>query len=152
MMDFADVLLPGDGLFPSARGAELALPLLARLDEAGLLEPLQAAVNGAGGPLGALGAAERCAVVARVEAAEPKLFASVLKTAYLTYYEQPAVIAAIRAIGHACHAAPLPEGYPGEPFDFARDAPRHGRGRWLREEEVVRVDLSGLDYAGRRLR
>lgn len=149
MMDFADVLLPGDDLFPSARGAGMALLLMARLDaQGGLVDRLEAALRAAGGPLGALDPNGRCAVVARIEAEQPKLFEDVLKAVYLTYYEQPAVIEAIRAIGFAYNMTPLPDGYPTEPFDAARDAPRHERGRWTRAEDVVRVDLSGLDFLG----
>lgn len=148
MMDFADVLLPGDDLFPSARGSGMALLLMARLEQEGLLERLESAVRAAGGPLGALGVEERSAVAARVEAEQAKLFEDVLKAVYLTYYEQPAVIEAIRAIGFAYNVTPLPEGYPVEPFDADRDTPRHGRGRWIRVEDVVRVDLSGLDFLG----
>ena len=64
---------------------------------------------------------------ARIEAVEPGLFAEFRKQAYLAYYEQPAVIAAIRALGHPYNDAPLPEGYPTAPFDPALDTPRHGR-------------------------
>jgi len=146
VMDFADVLLPGDDLFPSARGSGTALLLMARLEEGGLVDRLEEALKAAGGPLTELGPEARRAVVARLEAEQPKLFADVLKPVYLTYYEQPAVVEAIRAIGIPYNATPLPEGYPVEPFDPARDAPQHSRGRWTRTEDVVRVDLSGLDY------
>lgn len=146
MMDFADILLPGDDLFPSARGSGMALLLMARLERGELLDRLEAAVRAADGPLSALDPKQRCNVVTRIEAEQPKLFEDVLKAVYLTYYEQPAVIEAIRAMGFAYNVAPLPEGYPIEPFDAERDAPRHGRGRWVRAEEVVRVDLSGLDF------
>ena len=149
MMDFADVLLPGDDLFPSARGSEMALLLLARLEQGGLLDRLEAAVQAAGGPLGAHDPEQQRGIVARVKTEQPELFEDVLKAVYLTYYEQPAVIEAIRAMGFAYNMTPLPEGYATEPFDLARDAPRHGRGRWIRAEDVVRVDLSGLDYVAR---
>ncbi len=145
VMDFADMLLPGDGLFPSARGSGMALLLLARLEQGGLVDRLEEAIKAAGGPLDRLGSEARRAAVARIEAEHPKLFEEVLKAVYLTYYEHPPVIEAIRATGLAYNATPLPEGYPAEPFDPARDAPRHSRGRWTRAEDVVRVDLSRLD-------
>ena len=81
----------------------------------------------------------------RLEALEPKLFSEFCKYAYLTYYEQPQVIAAIRVLGFRYNDQPLPDGYPDEPFDLGRDAPRHARGRWLQTHEIGRVDLGGLD-------
>ncbi len=147
MMDFAETLLPGDELFPSARDAGCALELMARLDADGLLGRLEQAVAAAGGSLGGLDAKARRALVERIEAEQPALFADVLKVVYLTYYEQPAVIDAIRAMGLTYNTTPLPDGYPIEPFDPACDAPRHHRGRWTRTEDVDRVELSALDHA-----
>lgn len=146
MMDFADVLLPGDELFPTARDAGLALELMARLEADGLLGRLEQVVAAAGGSFGELDTEARRAVVARIEAEQPTLFADVLKIVYLTYYEQPAVIAAIRAMGLTYNTTPLPDGYPIEPFDPARDAPQHRRGRWIRTEDVDRVELSALGH------
>lgn len=80
-----------------------------------------------------------------MEAIEPALFTEFSKEAYLAYYEQPQVIAAIRTLGHPYNDAPLPDGYPAEPFDSGRDAPRHGRGRWIDTDEVRRADLAALD-------
>ncbi|HEY6433295.1 MAG TPA: hypothetical protein VIZ17_15045 [Acetobacteraceae bacterium] len=145
MMDFAEILLPGDELFPSARDAGFALELMARLEAGGLLARLEQAVAAAGGSLGDRDTEARRAIVAGIEAEQPALFADVLKIVYLTYYEQPAVITAIRAMGLTYNTTPLPDGYPIEPFDPARDAPRHDRGRWIRTENVRRVDLSDLD-------
>ena len=65
---------------------------------------------------------------------------------YLTYYQTPAVQDAIRALGFAYNATPLPAGYAVGQFDAERDTPRHGRGRFLATDEVRRVDLSQLDF------
>ncbi len=123
---FLDTLLPGDDLFPSATASGMLTVTRTRL--AGLIESV-AAHGGS---------------VAALEAAEPALFDAVRKIAYLTYYEQPTVIAAIRALGFTYNDTPLPEGYPAERFDPATDLPRHGRGHWIATDEVTRVDLSVL--------
>ena len=66
--------------------------------------------------------------------------------AYLTYYEQPAVRAAIRALGLPYNETPQPAGYAVGRFDPERDRPRHGRGSFVATGEVRRVDLGGLDF------
>jgi hypothetical protein len=80
----------------------------------------------------------------RLEVLEPKMFDEVRKYAYLTYYEQPPVIEAIRALGFHYNDAPLPAGYPSSPFEPVRDAPRHGRGCWIPTDAIQRVDLNRL--------
>ena len=135
---FLNTLLPGDDLFPTATASGMLALARARM-AADLQAPLTAALaaHGWGGrPAGD--------VVAGVEAAEPALFDAVRKLAYLTYYEQPAVIAAIRGLGFTYNDAPLPDGYPAERFNPATDTPSHGRGRWIAADAVVRVDLGAL--------
>jgi hypothetical protein len=83
--------------------------------------------------------------VARLEALDPKLFDTLRKYAYPTYYEQPKTVTAIRSLGLNYNTAPLPEGYPTEPFEAERDAPRHHRGRWIATADVKSVDVSRLD-------
>jgi hypothetical protein len=147
IMGFAEVLLPGDGEFPSATASGMAGLLLSRLRGAGdgtLPDRLHAAITAAGGPLAPLSPSERHALVARIEANERKLFDEVRKIVYLTYYEQATVVAAIRALGTPYNWAPLPEGYAPEPFDAAIDAPKHARGHWTPTEQVERVDLNHL--------
>jgi hypothetical protein len=56
-----------------------------------------------------------------------------------------AVFAARGGLPH--NDAPLPAGYPNEPFEHARDAPRHARGRWIPTDAVQRVDLNPLSLA-----
>ncbi len=139
-----DTLLPGGHGFPAASNTGMAGLLAARLHVAdpALLGRLAAGLR----PQGALpdGVEGWHDAVARLEASEPKLFDEVRKYAYLTYYEQPGVIAAIRALGLRYNDAPLPEGYPAEPFDATTDAPRHARGRWIATDQVQSVDASRL--------
>ncbi len=123
---FLDTLLPGDDLFPSATDSGMLALTQTRL--AGLIESV-AAHDGS---------------VAALEAAEPALFDAVRKIAYLTYYEQPAVIAAIRSLGFTYNDSPLPDGYPAERFEPETDLPRHGRGHWIATDQVTRVDLSAI--------
>lgn len=141
-----DALLPGGRGFPKASDTAMGAMLIERLRRASkeLLERVAAAL-GAGS---FADADSRDAAVARLEAAEPRLFRDVRKLAYLTYYEQPAVIEAIHALGIRYNDAPLPEGYPPEPFEPGRDGPRHQRGRWVRTDEVRRVDMSRLNLEG----
>lgn len=136
-----DKLLPGGAGFPSAASTACAALVTERLRHADPLLPakLVAALTGRGEVLDWIAAA------ARLEAVEPALFGEFRKYAYLTYYEQPAVIAAIRALGHPYNDSPLPDGYPDDPFDPTRDAPRHGRGGWLDTGDVRPVDISALD-------
>jgi hypothetical protein len=140
VMRFADLLLPGDGLFPAAGATGMAGPLCARL---------AAAEQGAvlHGLLAALEAGVSEAVVAGIERGDPKLFEKVRTIVYVTYYEQDAVVAAVRALGMPYNATPLPEGYAPEPFDTAIDAPKHRRGGWTPTDRVARVDLASLDGA-----
>jgi hypothetical protein len=134
IIQFAEVLLPGDEAFPSATASGMAELLLARLRGHGddtLPDRLLRAITTAGGP------PSRHDVVARIEAAEPTLFDEIRKIVYLTYYEQDKVVAAIRTLGMPYNWAPLPEGYAPATFDPAIDAPKHGRGHWTPTEQVV---------------
>lgn len=151
----ADVMIPGDEPFPRASAVGAHALLAGRLRELGgtaLIERVVAALATAGGPLGPLDAAARHAAVERFERAEPELFGQVRMALYLGYYEQPDVIAAVRALGFDYNDAPLPRGYPLDPFDPAIDAPKHGRGSYVATGAVRRVDLSGLDFLDREAR
>ncbi len=147
VMHLMDCVLPGGAGFPSARSTGMTGLLAHRLRQADPALPgrLLAAVVA----LGAMpGPAAWIEAAARIEALDPKLFSEFRKYAYLTYYEQPAVVDAIRALGFRYNASPLPDGYPEETFDPARDAPRHARGRWIDTGDVRPVDLTSLDLAG----
>jgi hypothetical protein len=141
----ADSLLPGGEGFPPASETGM-MPMLAvrlRAVDSTLPARLSAAIA-AQGPLPDNAAAWREAT-ARLEAVEPKMFENLRKYAYLSYYEQPLVIDAIRALGLLYHLAPLPEGYPTEPFNIECDAPRHERGCWIATDAVQPVDVSKLE-------
>jgi hypothetical protein len=136
---FVDALIPGDSDFPPASTVGVQAVLAARLRErvagdapARLTGLLAAALSGA---------ADTEAAVRTIEAQEPGLFNAALTAAYFAYYESPAVIRVLRALGHDYNDAPLPRGYPMTPFDPARDAPTHRRGHWVATDAVRRVAL-----------
>jgi hypothetical protein len=140
-----DTLLPGGEGFPAASATGMASLLALRLGaaDASLLSDLFAALAAQGAlPSSAQSWRE---AVARLEAVEPKLFDDLRKYTYLTYYEQPETIAAIRELGLQYNSSPLPEGYPTEPYEAGRDAPRHRRGRWIATTDVKPLDVSQLD-------
>jgi hypothetical protein len=134
----ADTLLPGGAGFPPFAATAAGGLLLQRLP-AGLPARLLAAVASRDTP--PADPAAWIEAASRLEAVEPTLFTEFRKQAYLIYYEQPGVIAAIRALGHPYNDAPLPDGYPTAPFDPALDTPRHGRGRWIGTDDVRPVDM-----------
>ena len=140
-----DTLLPGGEGFPAASATGMAATFLARLRESDATAParLVKAIAAQGTPPADPKAWREA--TARLEAVEPKLFDTLRRIAYLTYYEQPKTIAAIRDLGFTYNLAPLPEGYPTEPFQPERDAPRHQRGRWIATADVKPVDVSHLD-------
>jgi hypothetical protein len=144
-----DVLLPGDGRFPAASDAGthglVADRLVAQTGE-NALDDLARTIAGCGGPLGPLSAAERLAVVRRFEAEHPEQFETLRMIAYLAYYESPAVVRAVRALGHVYNDAPQPAGYVMAPFDEGDplQAPTHRRGHYVATEHVARLDLAPL--------
>ena len=144
-----DVLLPGDVRFPAASDAGthglVADRLLAQTGETAL-DDLARTLADCGGPLGPLSAAERQAVVRRFEANHPEQFETLRMIAYLAYYESPAVVRAVRALGHVYNDAPQPTGYVMAPFDESDplQAPAHRRGHYVRTEDVARLDLAPL--------
>lgn len=139
----AETLLPGANGFPAASAIGLG-PLLAerlRITDAALPMRLRDALAAQPVPP----QSDWVEATRRLEATDPKSFDALRKYAYLTYYEQPSVIDAIHALGFRYNHAPLPEGYPDEPFDTATDAPTHRRGRWIATADVTRVDVASLD-------
>jgi hypothetical protein len=152
LRDLVDVLIPGeDDRWPSASLAGVHGLLGFRLQETrgeGAVQELASALDRCGGPLAPLDEAGRAAVVARLEREQPALFALVRNAAFLAYYESPAVIPAVQALGQPYRAIPYLDGYPQKPFDPDRDRPRHDRGRYVPTDQVRRVDLAGLDHLG----
>ena len=144
-----DVLVPGDGAFPCASEVGVQAKLADRWTQMrgeGAVHAIIDALAAAGGPLARLDGDGRTAVLARVERERPDDFLLIRNIVYLSYYESPAVHEAIRAMGFTYHASPLPIGYEVGRFDAANDTPRHGRGTFVRTDEVRRVDLSKLDF------
>lgn len=144
-----DALLPGDDRFPPATvvcaHGVAADRLRAQAGQSGL-DAVAAALIEGGGPLAALAKDARPAVVAAFETAAPELFALVRLALFTAYYESPAVVRAIRAMGHDYNDAPQPRGYPLPPFDPSDplSAPRHRRGGFVATGAVVRLDLSTI--------
>ena len=149
LRELVDVLLPGNGRFPAASDAGthgvVADRLVAQLGETAL-DDLAQTIEACGGPLGPLGAAERQDVVRRFEADHPEQFETLRMIAYLSYYESPAVVRAVRSLGHVYNDAPQPAGYTMAPFDEndPLQAPAHRRGHYVKTEDVARLDLIPL--------
>ena len=146
-----EMLVPGDGEFPSASEIGVQAKLADRLvvmrgNDA--VQALNEALTACGGPLAPLGKEARSAVLSRMERERPDDFLLVRNIVYLSYYESPAVHETIRAMGFTYNATPLPAGYAVGRFDPAADTPRHGRGHFVATAEVKRVDLSQLDFLG----
>lgn len=138
-------LLPGDRDFPSGAEAGVQGKLAERLIETSGAAAVDRVIGGIGGLVQAPPGESAAAIVRAFEAAEPALFGAVQRIAYLAYYESPFVQEAIRSLGFAYNATPLPRGYGVGRFDEASDRPTHGRGHYVRTDEVRRVDLAGLD-------
>ena len=152
LRELVDVLLPGDGRFPAASDAGthgvVADRLVAQSGEAAL-DDLAQTIEACGGPLGPLDESERQNVVRRFEADYPEQFETLRMIAYLAYYESPAVVRAVRSLGHVYNDAPQPAGYAMAPFDESdpHQAPAHRRGHHVRTEDVTRLDLAPLPAA-----
>ena len=149
LRELVDVLLPGDGHFPAASDAGthgvVADRLVAQLGETAL-DDFARTIKACGGPLEPLNAAERQDLVRRFEAAHPERFETLRMIAYLAYYESPAVVRAVRSLGHGYNDAPQPAGYAMAPFDEddPLQAPAHRRGHYVKTEDVTRLDLTPL--------
>ncbi|MCM2502688.1 gluconate 2-dehydrogenase subunit 3 family protein [Aureimonas altamirensis] len=150
VLALVDELVPGDGFWPSASEAGVhglvALRVMAEWDDAAfdrLARGLGWGKDGLSSPNGE----RRVAAVAALETAEPELFDTLRSATYLAYYETPFVIAAIQATGRPYSYRPHVTGYPMAAFDYNRDTPRHGRGHYLRTDEVERLDIAALDLA-----
>ncbi|MDE0202429.1 MAG: hypothetical protein OXK73_08350 [Rhodospirillaceae bacterium] len=149
LRELVDVLLPGDERFPAASEAGthgvVTDRLVAQLGEAAL-DDLAQTVAACGGPLEPLSATERQAVVRRFETDHPEQFETLRMIAYLAYYENPAVVRAVRSLGHVYNDAPQPAGYAMAAFDEndPLQAPAHRRGHYVKTEDVTRLDLAPL--------
>ena len=144
-----DTLLPGDNASPAASSVGVHGLLAERWRErhgvAGF-DRLTAALEQFGGPLAGKDAASREAIVRRFEREQAELFASLRMIAYLSYYQNPAVVTAVQGLGRAYNHAPQPDGYALPPLDPAdrQQAPTHARGAYVATAAVTRVDLTKL--------
>jgi hypothetical protein len=151
--DLVDVLLPGDGVWPSARTVGVQGFVTVRLlEERGkaVFPRLMKAVLAAGGPFEGLDEPARVEVVKRFEQADAALFGWLRDAAYIAYYENPFVAEVINAKGHRYELRPHIKGYPLPRFDPAKNAPAHGRGRYTPTDQVRRIDISTLDLESNR--
>ncbi len=136
--ELVDLMLPGDDLFPAASAVGVHGLLRQRLSEIGGHAALSTLAKASGqGGVNAL---------ADLKKNQPDLFAKLRSVVFLTYYEMPEVQDAIRKLGHRYNAEPLPKGYAMGRFDPGADTPAHGRGRYVKTEDVKRLDLSRLDF------
>jgi hypothetical protein len=140
-----DTLLPGGEGYPPASATGIA-PFLVQAAgpdaaDAALRLGLADLDTLAGGDFLSLAAAGRTETLQLAEAEKPAFFTWLLRLAYLSYYAQPEVIAAIQADGYDYHKTPLPEGYHMEPFDPANPEmlPVRPRGRYMKTLDIVRL-------------
>ena len=143
-----DTLLPGGERYPSASAAG-CLELVERRGRDAFGRRFWHDVLEGVGELTAMDAAARTEAVRAFEAARPTLFAQLLQAAYLSYYEAPAVAAAIARRHDGYHTRLQPEGYSLAPFDpdDPLERPRHARGGYVATGAVTRVarpDLSDM--------
>ncbi len=126
LRDLVETMIPGDAEWPSAAEVGvhglLGLRLVETIGEAGFARVV-ADLLACGAPFDGKNADEREAVVTAFETGEPKRFALVRQAIYTGYYEHPAVVAAIAALGMPYHARPALDGYQLPPFNPARDTP-----------------------------
>lgn len=144
----ADELIPGDGIWPSASSIGVqGIMLLRFAEQQGEkdVQRLAAAVLAAGAPFAGKSAAERRAIVERLEKEAPDLFDRLRAAAIFAYYENPIVAEAIRQSGRPYQMSPHKTGYPRQRFDMERDKPAHRRGAYIPTDQVRRIDISSLD-------
>lgn len=137
---FVDALLPGDDLFPPASsvGAHglLAERIRQRMSAAAVGE-IAARLQGG-----------EIAAVLRLEKDDPSLFAFLYVTTCYSYYQNPAVVEAIRVLGHDYNDSPQPRGYEMPKFDFTPgvNVPMNPRGTHKWTDWIEPVDISGLAH------
>jgi hypothetical protein len=145
-----DAFLPGDESFPpaSAVGTDHLLaerwPDRADFPDA---KGLVALLVGLRGSFAALDKEGRASVLRTIERERPDVFGLARQITYLSYYQAPEVVAAIRLLGHQYNSTPQPAGYLLPPFDAERDAPKHKRGAYVPTDAVKPVDLTNLHLA-----
>jgi hypothetical protein len=127
-----DGRLPGAGTLGVTADVEAAVnatPALAPVIQGGLaaLEGLSRARNVDG--FGALSRAERVAVLHEIEGADPVFVPTLMMLAYVGYYGNDRIVAALKPDAHAPH----PRGYEVEPDDPVLLDPVRLRGKLYRD-------------------
>ena len=143
-----DELIPGNDGWPSASDAGVQGILSLRLVSDGssvLIDALAQCLDWQNGALDSNDPATRILTVQGLAAADPELFDRIYTATILAYYETPFVVEAIRETGRPYSIRPHATGYPMAPFDIGRDTPKHGRGFYLKTDEVKPVDTANLD-------
>jgi hypothetical protein len=140
-----DTLLPGGEGYPPASATGIAAFLVRAAGPEAVDTALRLGLGDldtlAGGDFLALNSAGRSETLNLAEAEKTTFFTWLLRLAYLSYYAQPEVIAAIQADGHDYYQTPLPEGYHMDPFDPTNPEmlPARPHGRYLKTLEIVRL-------------
>jgi hypothetical protein len=148
-----DTLLPGDEGWPSGATVGVQSVVATRLIQERGNHALDKVVEAIGADAPALLSADeaaRVAAVAAFEARDKEFFGFVRDAAYIAYYESPVVVQAINAHGHQYRLISHIAGYKLPRFDAERDAPKHGRGRWIPTDAVTRVPVETLELADER--
>lgn len=144
-----EVLIPGDELFPSALkvGAHGLLGgTVRKVHGQPALDAISEGLVTNKRMLHQQSHLDRVETVRRFEREEPELFSFIRMVAYYSYYKDPLVTRAIRALGHDYNDSPQPEGYDMVPFDPSVNAPANPRGRYVQTAAVVPVDPNELDF------
>lgn len=143
-----DELIPGNDRWPAASEVGVQGVVMQRLfggQPSPILERLSSSLDRSSDGLPTTTSDNRTAIVQRFSEMHPALFDQIYTAAVLAYYEMPAVIEAIRASGRPYSASSHEGGHAMPVFDLERDTPRHGRGSYLRTEDVAPLDLSSLE-------
>jgi hypothetical protein len=142
-----DILLPGGEGFPPASAVGTAGYMVGQLRPGeldGWLRPALRAIDTlAGDDFLGHDAASQAEALRAAESDNRAMFERLLALAYYSYYAQPAVVDAVRALGFPYNNAPQPLGYAMEPFDPGNPEmlPHEPRGSYKRTEDVVREVL-----------
>lgn len=148
-----DALLPPSGSFPAPSATDMIdqfiLPQISTPDSRASYPGLD--LDGLRAILDSLDAqADIVKNLGRLERDSPAEFQALWALAVFGYYSRPEVTAAIQGdLAPGYHGAPLPLGYAHviAPWDSGDglQMPRNPAGRYIRTEDVRRVDLSVLD-------
>jgi hypothetical protein len=132
-----DAFIPGDADFPAASDTGASHLVLQRLLDYSGVAFLNETVD-------LLADQDAGAIIDSWQAEDPVRYEALRFVIYLSYYQQPEVIAALQRLGHDYNLAPQPLGYALPPFDPEKHRPAEPRGVWFTTDGIQPVDLSGL--------